>query len=88
MKIISNTTIQRPEAIRGNPVAEETGGLSGRPLFSLSTDILKDMYILTKVLSFKKLPICLLKRSYSYVLFDIVPINFVHLIDATRLILL
>ncbi|KAL6588125.1 hypothetical protein OROMI_001103 [Orobanche minor] len=46
--IISNTTIQRPEAIRGNPVAEETGGLSGRPLFSLSTDILKDMYILTK----------------------------------------
>lgn len=46
--IISNTTIQRPEAVRNNPVAEETGGLSGKPLFSLSTDILKDMYILTK----------------------------------------
>ncbi|XP_047963470.1 dihydroorotate dehydrogenase (quinone), mitochondrial [Salvia hispanica] len=46
--IISNTTIQRPEAVKGNPVAEETGGLSGKPLLSLSTDILKDMYILTK----------------------------------------
>ncbi|XP_057806043.1 dihydroorotate dehydrogenase (quinone), mitochondrial [Salvia miltiorrhiza] len=46
--IISNTTIQRPAAVKGNPVAEEAGGLSGKPLFSLSTDILKDMYILTK----------------------------------------
>lgn len=63
VKIISNTTIQRPEAVKGNPVAEETGGLSGKPLLSLSTDILKDMYILTKVLSLKMLSIRLLKRS-------------------------
>ncbi|KAK6138772.1 hypothetical protein DH2020_027483 [Rehmannia glutinosa] len=46
--IISNTTIQRPDSVCNNPVAEETGGLSGKPLFSLSTDILKDMYVLTK----------------------------------------
>ncbi|KAK6138782.1 hypothetical protein DH2020_027479 [Rehmannia glutinosa] len=47
-KIISNTTIQRPDSVCNNPVAEETGGLSGKPLCSLSTDILKDMYVLTK----------------------------------------
>ncbi|KAK1413450.1 hypothetical protein QVD17_35223 [Tagetes erecta] len=46
--IISNTTISRPEAVQSNPMSKETGGLSGKPLFSLSTDILKDMYILTK----------------------------------------
>ncbi|KAL0457429.1 UNVERIFIED_CONTAM: Dihydroorotate dehydrogenase (quinone), mitochondrial [Sesamum latifolium] len=46
--IISNTTIQRPDSVSKNPVAEETGGLSGKPLFSLSTNILKDMYVLTK----------------------------------------
>ncbi|XP_073054531.1 dihydroorotate dehydrogenase (quinone), mitochondrial isoform X1 [Primulina eburnea] len=46
--IISNTTIQRPNTISNNPVSEETGGLSGRPLFDLSTNILKEMYILTK----------------------------------------
>ncbi|PIN00558.1 Dihydroorotate dehydrogenase [Handroanthus impetiginosus] len=46
--IISNTTIQRPDSVKQNPVAEETGGLSGKPLFSLSTNILKEMYVLTK----------------------------------------
>ncbi|CAA0834826.1 Dihydroorotate dehydrogenase (quinone)-mitochondrial [Striga hermonthica] len=46
--IISNTTIQRPDAVSQNPVAQETGGLSGKPLFNLSTNILRDMYILTK----------------------------------------
>ncbi|XP_024983200.1 dihydroorotate dehydrogenase (quinone), mitochondrial [Cynara cardunculus var. scolymus] len=46
--IISNTTISRPEVVQGNPVSKESGGLSGKPLFSLSTAILKDMYILTK----------------------------------------
>ncbi|CAH1441104.1 unnamed protein product [Lactuca virosa] len=46
--IISNTTISRPEAVESNPVSEEGGGLSGKPLFNLSNDILKDMYILTK----------------------------------------
>ncbi|KAJ0792893.1 putative dihydroorotate dehydrogenase (quinone) [Helianthus annuus] len=46
--IISNTTISRPEVVQSNPVSKETGGLSGKPLFTLSTNILKDMYILTK----------------------------------------
>ncbi|PHT99215.1 Dihydroorotate dehydrogenase (quinone), mitochondrial [Capsicum chinense] len=46
--IISNTTIQRPDSVIQNPVAQETGGLSGKPLFSMSTNKLKEMYILTK----------------------------------------
>ncbi|KAL6503369.1 hypothetical protein OROGR_025292 [Orobanche gracilis] len=46
--IISNTTIQRPDSVSQNPIARETGGLSGKPLFNLSTNILKDMYVLTK----------------------------------------
>ncbi|XP_073133918.1 dihydroorotate dehydrogenase (quinone), mitochondrial isoform X2 [Henckelia pumila] len=46
--IISNTTIQRPNTITNNPVSQETGGLSGKPLFDLSNSILKEMYILTK----------------------------------------
>nr|XP_016479219.1 PREDICTED: dihydroorotate dehydrogenase (quinone), mitochondrial-like isoform X2 [Nicotiana tabacum] len=47
-QIISNTTVQRPDSISQNPVAQETGGLSGKPLFDMSTNILKEMYILTK----------------------------------------
>ncbi|XP_042511606.1 dihydroorotate dehydrogenase (quinone), mitochondrial-like isoform X2 [Macadamia integrifolia] len=46
--IISNTTISRPDPVRKNQVAEESGGLSGKPLFSLSTNILKEMYLLTR----------------------------------------
>ncbi|PWA70132.1 dihydroorotate dehydrogenase (quinone) [Artemisia annua] len=46
--IISNTTISRPEVVQTNPVSKESGGLSGKPLFSLSNDILKETYILTK----------------------------------------
>nr|GEW01119.1 dihydroorotate dehydrogenase (quinone), mitochondrial [Tanacetum cinerariifolium] len=46
--IISNTTISRPEVVQPNPVSKESGGLSGKPLFSLSNDILKETYILTK----------------------------------------
>lgn len=46
--IISNTTISRPDPVSKNPVAEEAGGLSGKPLFPLSTNILKEMYVLTK----------------------------------------
>ncbi|KAJ4838868.1 hypothetical protein Tsubulata_010904 [Turnera subulata] len=46
--IISNTTISRPEHVRKYPVAEETGGLSGKPLFTLSNSVLKEMYILTR----------------------------------------
>lgn len=37
--IISNTTISRPESLR-SPTKKEVGGLSGRPLFSLSTGML------------------------------------------------
>lgn len=45
--IISNTTITRPQAV---PVklARETGGLSGKPVFDLSTKVLADMYRLTQ----------------------------------------
>ncbi|XP_052205525.1 dihydroorotate dehydrogenase (quinone), mitochondrial [Diospyros lotus] len=46
--IISNTTISRPDPVSNNPVAEEAGGLSGKPLFTLSTNILKEVYVLTK----------------------------------------
>ncbi|KAF9600893.1 hypothetical protein IFM89_013800 [Coptis chinensis] len=46
--IISNTTILRPDPVSSYPVAEELGGLSGKPLFSPSTNILKEMYILTR----------------------------------------
>src|SRR5205085_3315180 len=38
--IVSNTTIGRPESLREQVVARETGGLSGAPLFDLSTRIL------------------------------------------------
>jgi dihydroorotate dehydrogenase len=45
--IVSNTTITRPAGI--DPVlAKEAGGLSGRPLFPLSTEILRQMYRLTE----------------------------------------
>lgn len=37
--VVSNTTISRPDGLR-SPHAAETGGLSGRPLFRLSTDVL------------------------------------------------
>lgn len=46
--IISNTTISRPDSVSKYPVAEEAGGLSGKPLFNPSTNILKEMYILTR----------------------------------------
>ena len=44
--IISNTTISRP-ALQSHH-AEETGGLSGAPLFDLSTRQLARFYLLTK----------------------------------------
>ena len=44
--IVSNTTIAREGLVAG-PHAGETGGLSGRPLFGLSTAILRQMYKLT-----------------------------------------
>lgn len=44
--IVSNTTIARPADLR-SPHAKEAGGLSGRPLFAPSTEILRDMHRLT-----------------------------------------
>ena len=41
--IVGNTTITRPSTLR-SAQREETGGLSGRPLFALSTRVLGDMY--------------------------------------------
>ncbi|CAA6655732.1 unnamed protein product [Spirodela intermedia] len=46
--IISNTTVSRPDPASAHPMAGEAGGLSGKPLFDLSTNILKEMYILTR----------------------------------------
>ena len=44
--IISNTTITRSAALH-SASANETGGLSGKPLFALSTDRLKQFYRIT-----------------------------------------
>jgi dihydroorotate dehydrogenase len=41
--VISNTTVSRPEGLT-SPARRETGGLSGRPLFRLSTEMLRDVY--------------------------------------------
>ena len=38
--IVSNTTISRPETLRDRELAKQTGGLSGKPLFRLSTQVL------------------------------------------------
>jgi dihydroorotate dehydrogenase len=45
--IIANTTVERPAGLISHHAAE-TGGLSGRPLFAPSTDLLADMYRLTQ----------------------------------------
>ena len=45
--IISNTTIERPDSLQ-EPASTEPGGLSGAPLFALSTAVLGDMYKLTE----------------------------------------
>jgi dihydroorotate dehydrogenase len=41
--IVSNTTIDRAPSLQGKH-AVETGGLSGRPLFAMSTDVLRQTY--------------------------------------------
>lgn len=41
--IVGNTTLDRPESLRGHHKAE-TGGLSGAPLFTKSTRILQEFY--------------------------------------------
>jgi dihydroorotate dehydrogenase len=42
--IISNTTVSRPRSL-SDKAASETGGLSGRPLFALSTQMLAEAYL-------------------------------------------
>jgi dihydroorotate dehydrogenase len=41
--IVGNTTLSRPESLR-SARRKETGGLSGKPLFELSTAVLKKTY--------------------------------------------
>jgi dihydroorotate dehydrogenase len=43
--VIGNTTIARPPGLRDRETAKETGGLSGRPLFALSTRMLAETYV-------------------------------------------
>ena len=40
--IATNTTISR-DAVMGHALAKETGGLSGKPLFSPSTEVLREL---------------------------------------------
>ncbi|CAK0785851.1 hypothetical protein CVIRNUC_009063 [Coccomyxa viridis] len=51
--VVTNTTILRPPAVAKLPNGDEIGGLSGPPLFEMSTEVLRDMYRLTR----GKLPI-------------------------------
>ncbi|MGY8664392.1 quinone-dependent dihydroorotate dehydrogenase [Bradyrhizobium sp. UFLA05-109] len=43
--IVSNTTIARPSTLREQMRAKEQGGLSGRPLFRLSTRMVAETYV-------------------------------------------
>ena len=43
--IVGNTTISRPGSLRERDKASEAGGLSGRPLFKLSTRMLAETYV-------------------------------------------
>jgi len=43
--IISNTTISRPSTLHHSETAKETGGLSGKPLRNLSTEMIKRVYL-------------------------------------------
>jgi dihydroorotate dehydrogenase len=43
--IVGNTTVSRPPTLRDVVRAKETGGLSGRPLFPLSTRMLAETYV-------------------------------------------
>ncbi|ELR17447.1 dihydroorotate oxidase [Acanthamoeba castellanii str. Neff] len=49
--IVSNTTVSRPLRVHNEQeetIAKEAGGLSGRPLLEMSTQLLRDMYRLTE----------------------------------------
>jgi dihydroorotate dehydrogenase len=43
--IVGNTTISRPGSLRERDRARETGGLSGKPLFKLSTRMLAETFV-------------------------------------------
>jgi dihydroorotate dehydrogenase len=43
--IVGNTTVSRPPSLRERVKANEPGGLSGRPLFALSTRVLAETYV-------------------------------------------
>jgi dihydroorotate dehydrogenase len=43
--IVGNTTIARPPSLRERATAKEAGGLSGRPLFKLSTRMLAETFV-------------------------------------------
>ena len=43
--IVSNTTVARPSTLREGMRAKEQGGLSGRPLFRLSTRMVAETYV-------------------------------------------
>jgi dihydroorotate dehydrogenase len=43
--IVANTTLARPATLREQARAQEQGGLSGRPLFRLSTRIVAETYV-------------------------------------------
>jgi dihydroorotate dehydrogenase len=45
--VVANTTIARPAGLAGK-ARDQAGGLSGRPLFALSTSVLADMYRLSE----------------------------------------
>jgi dihydroorotate dehydrogenase len=43
--IVGNTTVARPPSLKDAKIAKESGGLSGRPLFELSTRMLAETYV-------------------------------------------
>jgi dihydroorotate dehydrogenase len=43
--IVGNTTVTRPPGLRETRTAKQAGGLSGRPLFALSTRMLAETYV-------------------------------------------
>src|SRR5215475_6744034 len=43
--IVGNTTISRPGSLREREKAQQVGGLSGRPLFKLSTRMLAEIFV-------------------------------------------
>jgi dihydroorotate dehydrogenase len=43
--IVANTTISRPSVLRDRSAGKQAGGLSGKPLFALSTRMLAETYV-------------------------------------------